>query len=344
MEAHAVATKLIQGRGAFVLDVDGVGSCVAAPADAEWRAASGDIAADSSRARLVIRRFATGWCVLSPPTPLSMGSVDARVDGVSYAELHSHVLQQLAIVNARADAPMDSRRPAGRSLAEFGRSRQHSSLTTQGQLVSVPDLGAPIGTPPEQLGGFAASPTADEMRTAARELSSACCSTKAMLAHYAAARGISLEGALSSVLLPKAAVVPARPTEHEASANESAPPHASQRRAARRQLVWGGIDLIRSDGTSRVSRHDHVGGVRLARGGSLTRSLSIPTVMFARAVCCAKLRQEPAQPRLQWSVRDLGARRRHARGPVRHTALALSHADTNCLDHRFCLWQASRAV
>ena len=287
MEAHAVATKLIQGRGAFVLDVDGVGSCVAAPADAEWRAASGDIAADSSRARLVIRRFATGWCVLSPPTPLSMGSVDARVDGVSYAELHSHVLQQLAIVNARADAPMDSRRPAGRSLAEFGRSRQHSSLTTQGQLVSVPDLGAPIGTPPEQLGGFAASPTADEMRTAARELSSACCSTKAMLAHYAAARGISLEGALSSVLLPKAAVVPARPTEHEASANESAPPHASQRRAARRQLVWGGIDLIRSDGTSRVSRHDHVGGVRLARGGSLTRSLSIPAVMFARAVCCA---------------------------------------------------------
>ena len=190
-----------------------------------------------------------------------MGSVDARVDGVSYAELHSHVLQQLAIVNARADAPMDSRRPAGRSLAEFGRSRQHSSLTTQGQLVSVPDLGAPIGTPPEQLGGFAASPTADEMRTAARELSSACCSTKAMLAHYAAARGISLEGALSSVLLPKAAVVPARPTEHEASANESAPPHASQRHAARRQLVWGGIDLIRSDGTSRVSRHDHVGGV-----------------------------------------------------------------------------------
>ena len=129
------------------------------------------------------------------------------------------------------------------------------------RLVVTLDLGAPIGTPPEQLGGFAASPTADEMRTAARELSSACCSTKAMLAHYAAARGISLEGALSSVLLPKAAVVPARPTEHEASANESAPPHASQRRAARRQLVWGGIDLIRSDGTSRVSRHDHVGGV-----------------------------------------------------------------------------------
>ena len=28
---------------------------------------------------------------VSPPTPLSMGSVDARVDGVSYAELHSHV-------------------------------------------------------------------------------------------------------------------------------------------------------------------------------------------------------------------------------------------------------------
>ena len=191
-----------------------------------------------------------------------------------------------------------------------------------------------------ELGGFAASPTADEMRTAARELSSACCSTK-RCSPLRRGAWISLEGALSSVLLPKAAAVPAADRTEGARTSPRHPAQAAPRRTA--TLVWGGIDRIRSDGTSRVSRRRPrrrrpISARRLAHSLSPSPQLCSPVrsaaLSFART-CATAIAMERPRSRCSKTART--------RTCASH-CLALSHADTNCLDHRFACGRLSRGL